>query len=129
MPVDDREPSRPTGPWSPPPPRAPIGPPQVQAPRWRLSWSAIIFMLLLLSVGIRAFRDLSQPDAWAFWKDQYFTPSLSASVIARADLGGAGRGRTALAIRGTIGPAAASWLRSQLDEAHLKPGDLVLLSS
>ena len=30
---------------------------------------------------------------------------------------------------GKIGPAAASWFRERLDEAGLKPGDLVLLSS
>jgi hypothetical protein len=128
MPVDDRDRSRPTGPWS-PPPRAPSGPPQVQAPKWRLSWSAIIFILLLLSVGIRAFKDLSQPEAWAYWKDQYLAPNLAASVIAKADFDGSGRGRPALAIRGTIGPAAASWLRTELDHAHLVPGDTVLLSS
>jgi len=129
MPVDDRDQSRPTGPWSPPPPRAPSTPPQVQAPRWRLSGSAIIFILLLLSVGIRAFKDLSQPEAWAYWKDQYFSPSLTASVIPNTDFNGSGRGRPALAIHGTIGPAAASWLRSELDQAHLVPGDTVLLSS
>lgn len=150
MPVDDREPSRPTGPWSPPPgarspagpssqagpwspagspppPRAPSAPPQVQSSTWRLSGSAIVFALLLLGVGIRAYRDLSRPEAWGYWKDQYFSPSLSASVIPNTDI--AGRGHAALAIRGPIGPAAASWLRTQLDDAHLAPGDLVLLSS
>jgi hypothetical protein len=129
MPVDDRDQSRPTGPWSPPPPRATSATAQMQAPRWRLSGSAIIFMLLLLGVGIRAFKDLSQPDAWAYWKDQYFAPSLTASVIAKADFDGSGRGRPALAIHGTIGPAAASWLRTELDQAHLAPGDTVLLAS
>src|SRR5215475_9460777 len=128
MGVDDRDQSRPTGPWS-SPPRATSTPPQVQAPRWRLSGSAIIFILLLLSVGIRAFKDLSQPEAWAYWKDQYFSPSLTASVIPNADFTGSGRGRPALAIRGPIGPAAASWLRTELDQAHLQPGDTVLLSS
>ena len=34
-----------------------------------------------------------------------------------------------LAIRGTIGPAAATWFRDRVDEAHLAAGDLVLLSS
>jgi hypothetical protein len=83
---------------------------------------------LFAGFGIRAFTDLSRPEAWAYWKDQYFAPSLTASLIARSDLGSASR-RATLAIRGTIGPAAASWLRAELDEAHLRPGDLVLLSS
>jgi hypothetical protein len=130
MSVDNREGSRPTGPWSPPPstPRAPQHAP-AQPARWRLSWSTIAFLLVLLSVGIRAFHDLSSPEAWAYWKDQYFSPSLTATPIASADFGGSGRGRPALAIRGTIGPAAASLLRERIDAAHLVPGDLVLLSS
>jgi len=82
-----------------------------------------------MSVGIRAFGDLSSPEAWAYWKDQYFSPSLTATPIASADFSGSARRRPALAIRGTIGPAAASWLRERIDEAHLVPGDLVLLSS
>ena len=124
--------SRPTGPWSrqPAASRATSRDRRKCKPRkWRLSWSAIIFMLLLLGVGIRAFKDLSRPDAWAYWKDQYFAPSLTASPIAKADFDGSGRGRPALAIHGTIGPAAASWLRTQLDEAHLAPGDPYCSSS
>ncbi len=129
MPADDRDGSRPTGPWSPPPVAsgsAPRTPPQPA--RRRLPWSAIFFVLLLASVGIRAFSDLSRPEAWAYWKDQYFAPSLTASLVASSNLRGADD-RPALAIRGTIGPAAASWLRAQLDDAHLRPGDMVLLSS
>jgi hypothetical protein len=95
----------------------------------RLPWSVIFFVLLLTSVGIRAFKDLSRPEAWAYWKDQYFSPSLTAALVADANIDGAGRGRPALAMRGTIGPAAASWLRTQLDDAHLSSGDLVVLSS
>src|SRR5215813_10716307 len=130
MPADNREKSQPTGPWS-APPRAPANPPQApaRAAHKRRFWSVAIFVLLMLSVGIRAFTDLSRPEAWAYWKDQYFSPSLTSSLIAKVDIDGSGRGRPALAIRGTIGPAAASWLREQLDEAHLLPGDLVLLSS
>jgi hypothetical protein len=92
-------------------------------------WSVIIFILLISGVGIRAYRDLSRPDAWAYWKDQYVSPSLTSSWIARTDLDGAGPGRPALAISGTIGPAAASWFTYRLDEAHLAAGDTVLLSS
>jgi hypothetical protein len=141
MPVDNGEDGAnqfrrsPTGPWvTPPSPRAAVNPPQRAEPatvprytRRRPFWSVAIFVLLLLGWGIRAYRDVSRPDAWAYWKDQYFSPSLGASVIPKVDLGGSGR--TALAIHGTIGPAAASWLRQRIDEAHLAPGDAVLLSS
>jgi hypothetical protein len=125
----------PSGPWVMPPgaqaarPQAPQTPAPARASRRSPFWSVAIFVLLLAGWGIRAFDDLSRPEAWAYWKDQYFSPSLTAALIPNADFGGAGRGRPALAIRGTIGPAAASWLREQLDEAHLAPGDAVLLSS
>ena len=137
--VDDRQDDEnrfqrsPTGPWV-MPPRAPATRPQaprpaMAAPRRRQFWSVAIFVLLLSGWGIRAYNDLSRPDAWAYWKDQYFSPSLSAQLIPNANVDGSGRGRPALAIRGTIGPAAASWLRERLNEAHLAPGDAVLLSS
>ena len=141
MPADDRKDNGsgfqrpPTGPWV-TPPRAPLDPPRTSPSRptrkvYRRNpmLSTLIFSLIILGVGIRAYRDLSRPEAWAYWKDQYFSPSLTSSLIPRADFDGSGRGRPALAIRGTIGPAAASWLRERLDEAHLAPGDAVLLSS
>lgn len=141
MPVDDREESgngfrrSPTGPWVRPPP-APSDPPQRPQPRpprkvfQRIPiLSTVIFSLIVLGVGIRAYRDVSQPEAWAYWKDQYFSPSLTSSLVAKADFDGSGRGRQTLAIRGRIGPAAASWFRERLDEAHLSAGDVVLLAS
>jgi len=73
--------------------------------------------------------DLSRPEAWAYWKDHYFSPSLTSSLIASVDPAGSGAGRPALLVSGTIGPAAASWFRTKLDEAHLAAGDIVLLSS
>jgi hypothetical protein len=85
--------------------------------------------LLVLGVCIRAYRDLSQPEAWTYWKESYLSPSMTSSVVARIDLDGEARGRAALAIHGTIGAASASWLRERLDEAHLAAGDIVLLSS
>nr|WP_218625810.1 hypothetical protein [Bradyrhizobium sp. dw_411] len=91
--------------------------------------STLIFILLVAGLGIRAYRDLSRPEAWAYWKDQYVSPSLTASPIAKADLDDSGRARPGLAITGKIGPAAASWFRDRLDEAHLVAGDVVLLSS
>lgn len=84
-------------------------------------------VVMVASVGVRAYRDLSRPEAWDFWKDQYLSPSLSASRIKTIDIDGAGR--SGLAISGRIGPAAASWLRDQLDNAHLAAGDVLLLSS
>jgi len=142
MAVDDRDydgerfQRSPSGPWVAPPARAttppqqpprPIGPSLVA--RRRPIWSVAIFVLLLTGYGIRAYRDLSRPDAWAYWNDQYFSPSLSASLIPNADIDGSGHSRAALAIHGVIGAAGASWLRAQIDDAHLAPGDAILLSS
>lgn len=84
---------------------------------------------IVASVSIRAYRDLSRPDAWAYWKDQYVSPNLSASLLPDVDLDRSGQNRAVLAISGRIGPAAANWLRERIDEAHLKPGDVVLLAS
>jgi hypothetical protein len=89
--------------------------------------SVVIFSLLTSGVLIQAWRDLSRPDAWDYWKDLYSSPSMTSSLSSNVELDG--RRRTALVLRGRIGPAAASWFRERLDEAHLKPGDLVLLAS
>ena len=80
-------------------------------------------------VGIRAYRDLSRPAAWAYWKDLYFSPKMTSALIPDVDFDGTGRGRRALAISGKIGAASASWFRDRLDEAHLAAGDAVVLSS
>src|SRR5690242_17924678 len=89
--------------------------------------SVVIFLLLTSGVLIQAWRDLSRPDAWDYWKDLYSAPSMTSTVVDNVDLDG--RRRNAIVLRGKIGLAAASWFREQLDEARLKPGDLVLLSS
>ena len=108
----------------------PPPPPPAQAPRRKRNfWSIAIFVLLVSGVAIRAYQDLSQPDAWDYWKDQYISPSMTFSVVANADLDGAGKGRRALFVSGTIGPAAANSFRDRLDEARLAPGDMILLSS
>ena len=119
------------------PPRIPAGqapPPPVQPPRRKQHfWSIAIFILLVSGVCIRAYRDLSQPDAWDYWKDQYVSPSLTSQVIDTLHLDGssqgASHGRRALFVSGTIGPAAASWFRGRLDQANLAAGDIVLLAS
>ncbi len=114
-------------------PRIPPGPapaPPAQPPRRRRHfWSIAIFILLASGIGIRAYRDLSQPDAWDYWKDQYVSPSLTSQVIDTLRLDGGGQGRRALFVSGTIGPAAANWFRGRLDQANLAPGDIVLLAS
>jgi hypothetical protein len=114
-------------------PRAPISQPpasrRLAIGRTRRFGSTLIFILLISGLGIRAYRDLSRPEAWAYWKDQYFSPSLTASPIAKADLDGSGHSRPGLAISGKIGPAAASWFRDRIDAAHLVAGDVILLSS
>lgn len=97
--------------------------------RWRGLASIIFFCVMVAGVGVRAYRDLSRPEAWSFWKDQYVSASLSAAVIPTIDIDHSGRPRRALAISGEIGPAAANWLRDRLGQADLKPGDVILLAS
>jgi hypothetical protein len=88
-----------------------------------------IFVLVLLGVSIRAYRDLSRPEAWDYWKETYLSPSMTSSVIANVDIDGSGHGRRGLVISGTIGAASANWFRDRLREANLAVGDVVLLSS
>nr|WP_244525180.1 MULTISPECIES: hypothetical protein [Bradyrhizobium] len=107
----------------------PPAPPVRTTGRKRNFWSIAVFVLLASGIGIRAYRDLSRPDAWDYWKDQYLSPSLTASLVAKAYLGSPDPGRRALLVSGTIGPAAANLFRERLDEARLATGDLVLLSS
>jgi hypothetical protein len=115
-------------------PRIPSGqhaaPPPLAAPRHRRHfWSVALFILLVSGVCIRAYRDLSQPEAWHYWKDQYVSPSLTFRLVDRIDLDGSAQGRRTLAVGGTIGPAAASLFRDKLDQANLAAGDMILLSS
>jgi hypothetical protein len=116
------------GPWGSPPA------PARQRPSWtsyviRNKLSILLFVLICVSFGVRMYRDLSTPDAWAYWKDQYFSPSMTSQLATIASLDGSGRRVAALAVRGKIGPASAGWFRDRVDEAHLQPGDTVLLSS
>jgi hypothetical protein len=126
----------PTGPRVAPPRAAPrpLAQPRIAAAepsvyRWRRLASIILFIAIVAGTGIRAYRDLVRPEAWSFWKDQYVSPSLTSTVIPNLDIDHTGHGRTALAVSGRIGPAAANWLRKRIDEAHLAKGDVVLLSS
>lgn len=115
-------------------PRIPVAqaptPPPAHSPRRRRNfWSLAIFVLIVSGVCIRAYRDLSQPDAWDYWKDQYVSPGLTSQVIDTLSLDGSSKGRRTLFVSGTIGPAAANWFRGRLDQANLAPGDIVLLAS
>jgi hypothetical protein len=136
--VDDRQdegrPFRtsPTGPWV-NPPRKPAAQAAARAPRSagnsRRLWSVVVFVVIVSSVLVRAYRDLSRPEAWACWKELYFSPTLTSSRVASTEIEGTGRGRPALFISGKIGAASASWFRDRLDEAHLGAGDTVVMSS
>src|ERR1700682_3207344 len=95
----------------------------------RRFWSTAIFVLLISGVGIRAYQDLSRPEAWAYWKESYPSPTMTSALIPNVDFDGPGHGRRALAIRGEIGAATANWFRDRLNEAQLAAGDAVLLSS
>ena len=120
------------GPWGARTPEPPAQPPLARrgaGNKWRQSSSIIFFVLLVLLTGARGYKDLSRPEAWAYWKDLYFSPSLTVSRIASVDPDGSGHPRPAMAVSGTIGAAAASWFRDRLDEAHLGNGDVVVLSS
>ena len=127
-PADSTRPS--AGPWGRP---APEQPPQRSgrgaSSGWRRFSSVAFFVLTISIVAARAYNDLSRPEAWAYWRDLYLSPSMTSSLLANTDLDGSTRRRTAMAISGTIGPAAASWFREKLDEAHLVAGDAILLSS
>jgi hypothetical protein len=121
-----------TGPWGASAPD-PTGQPPPQGPvtgnRRTHFFSAAFFVLMVLVVGARAYQDLSRPEAWAYWKDLYFSSDMTSSLIVDARLDSSGRRRAVLAINGTIGAAAASWFRDRLDEAHLAAGDIILMSS
>ncbi len=116
---------------TPPRPLAGRPPPQRnEAPRRRRDFGSLaIFLLLVSGVVISAYQDLSRPEAWDYWKDQYISPSTTFTVIARADLDGAAAGRRALSVSGKIGAASATLFRERLDEAGLAAGDMILLSS
>ena len=138
MPVDNRQPKQshlpvpPTRPWGVPAPEPVRQPKQQVRPAFRSRrdfLSVAIFLLLILGVGISAYRDLSRPDAWDYWKDLYLSPSMTSSLADIADLDGSGRRHRALVLGGKIGAASASWFRERLDEARLKTGDTVLISS
>ena len=134
MPDDRQGPFQdsPTGPWVAPPrasASAPAASPPVAVVRKRRPVWSVIFAVAVFSVCVRAWQDISRPEAWTYWRESYFSPSMTSSVIANVDLDNATHGHRALAIHGTIGVASAGWLREQVDEAHLAAGDIVLLSS
>jgi hypothetical protein len=114
-PEPDRRLPRPSGGWS------------RRTPTHLLS--VIAFLLVALGTLIRAYHDLSRPEAWAYWKDLYFSHSMTSSLVSEADLGDLGHRRSALLISGEIGPASASWFRDRLSEARLVPGDVIVMSS
>ncbi len=100
-------------------------PPRAGARNWRNSTLASVAFacLLLAGVLIPAYRDLSSPGGWSYWKEFFGSSSMTSSVVSMSG------GRKALAVAGRIGPASATWFREQLDAAKLTSGDTVFLSS
>jgi len=120
----------PARPWGPPAGSSADGPrpPSEPAGRRKIPLLSILFVVLMLAlVGGRAYQELSTPQAWAYWKDSYLSPSMTASLVQGATIGA--DSRLVLAVSGKIGPAAATWFRSQLDDAKLRSGDTVAFSS
>jgi len=107
----------------------PAAPLPRRARRRRPYWSVIIFILLMSGAGIRAYKDPVATRRLGLLE----RPVLRTEPDIAADRQIRPRRlrprRAALAISGTIGPAAASWFRDRLDEARLAAGDAVLLSS
>jgi hypothetical protein len=96
--------------------------------RRKIPLLSILFVVLMLAlVGGRAYQELSTPQAWAYWKDSYLSPSMTASLVQPAAAGT--DSRLVLAVSGKIGPAAATWFRGKLDDAKLRAGDTVAFSS
>src|SRR3979490_380399 len=87
-----------TGPGGPPAPEPPGQPPR-PGPATGNSrthfFSAAFFVLMVLVVGARAYQDLSQPEAWAYWKDLYLSSGMTSSLMADAGLDSSGRRRAA----------------------------------
>ena len=120
----------PARPWGAPAGSPADGPPPAVEPagRRKIPLLSILFVVLMLAlVGSRAYQELSTPQAWAYWKDSYLSPSLTASLVRPATSGV--DSPLVLAVSGRIGPAAATWFRSQIDDAKLRPGDTVAFSS
>ena len=117
----------PTGPAIAPPrmPAAQAPPPPVQPPRRRRQfWSVAIFILLVSGIVIRAYRDLSQPDAWDYWKDQYVSPGLTSQVIDTLPLDGSSQGRgrhQSKTKQGDKDPFNHSYLLQCFEELNARP--------
>ena len=85
----------------------PVAPPPGHRSK-RHVWSVLLFALLISGVGIRAYRDLSRPETWAYWKESYLGPKMISALLPGVDFDGPGHGRRALAISGEIGAASAN---------------------
>jgi len=46
----------------------------------RSIWSVAIFVILISTIAIRAYRDLSQPEAWDYWKESWLAPSMTSPL-------------------------------------------------
>lgn len=99
-------------------------------PRFRSGAAGAMLALVLIAfmggAGLRAWRDLSRPEAFEYLLDRYLAPSLAFETVR---MKGPGPGRTALLVHGKIGTSSAEDFRLAAEHAGLRPGDLVVLSS
>src|SRR5690349_13736526 len=99
-----REAPRRPGPWDTPTPQPAAQradrPELVPQRKWTNRLSVIAFVLIIAGTAIQAFKDMSRPDAWAYWKDLYFSHSMTSALVSEADLGDLGHRRSALVISG-----------------------------
>jgi len=117
-----------SGPWGTPVTDAPSEPQLDLKKPTRFRSFAGLF-IVLFAFAVPAYKDLSRPEAWAYWKDLYVSPSLTSVLISKAYTDASGRNHPAMLVSGTIGAAAAKWFRDQIDEAHLVMGDAIFLTS
>src|SRR5689334_16418090 len=95
-----RDAARRPGPWDTPTPQPAAQRSKrlelVPERKWTSRLSVIAFVLIVATTVIQAFKDVSRPEAWAYWKDLYFSHSMTSALVGEADLGDLGHRRSAL---------------------------------
>ena len=116
-----------SGPWG---PTSPVRPPRAWIGAARSNVRTLLMTgLPLLAVIAYAAKDMSGPDRFAYYRDLYVKPKLTARLCPNAYGDEQGVRHAVLSVRGEIGAAAAPWFKAETTKARLKAGDTILLSS